>query len=1236
MPDRPYKGLMPYDESDARFFFGREAEVEIISANIMASRFTLLYGPSGAGKSSVIRAGVVSHLRTLSEQNVLELGKPDFAVVVFDEWRDDPIAALGAKVEKEALSLLSEQEIVNTEKENGSLVDTLRFWSEEIDGDLLIILDQFEEYFLYHPGEDGDGTLAVELPRAVNRQNLRVSFLISIREDALAKLDLFKGRIPSLFDNYLRIDHLDRSAAQAAIEKPIAEYNRLQKGKNEASIETELVKTILNQLAVGKVMFGADRTRVVESSEGSSIETPYLQLVISRLWDEEIKALSPPCLRLSTLERLGGAEQIVRTHLDKTMGALPIEEQDVAARIFRYLVSPSGTKIAHTAADLSEYTQVALSRLEPILEKLSRTGIRILRPVAAPLDKPGLPRYEIFHDVLTGAIADWRTRYVRAQELAEAERLRAESERRLMEERAEADRKLAEARRRANVLILGVIGLSLMLIIMIGLAVFAFQQRSLARHAQLEAVSQRAAAEKGRAEAVKQRNIAERARAVIEDQRQTAVARELSAAALNNLEVNPERSLLLSLYAVKGSISEGKPVLREAEEALHRAVQTSRLQLSLDAESGPEASSCVRVAFSPDGSRLATASRGHLNTVTVWNAVTGKKMISLPRQACQFSGIAFSPDGKRLATSSDDNTVRVWDTVTGKELLTLSGHSNSVNSVVFSPDGKRLATSSDDSKARVWDAVTGKKLFTLSGHSNSVNCLAFCPNGRWLATTGYDKTIRVWDTVTGKEVLILSGNTARINDLDFSPCGKSIRDGSSGAQDDSKDGLSTLILYVPSMRLATAMDDGNTVIWDALSGRELMTLYHSEVSNNAIAFDSTGTRLAAGYDDGVTRVFDVATGRVLLTLPCDTSSVKDLAFSPDGTRLVTAGEDGKARVWDVSPAGGAEWVTLVHPGVSVLDISYSHDGKFLATVDDDGNVRVWDASSGKVLLTLSGHTGRIFSITFSPEGNRLASLGTDQATKVWDAATGNALIDLPIEGQFSVKVNHTSAFSKNGKRLAVCSGATVQIWDASSGKELVSFTNQAGTIFSVAFSPDGTCVATGSDAGIQLWNAITGKEVNNLTGKEGTTYSVAFSTDGKLVAAGRMDKKVKVWNVTTGQMLSTISGHKGIVFSVAFSPDDKHLATASADATVKLWDVSNLEEVSMNPITLSGHAGAIYKVVFSPDGQRLATASQDGTSRVYALAIEDLVAIAKSRVTRTLTEVECKKFLHSEKCPPAP
>src|SRR5262249_44113887 len=117
--------------------------------------------------------------------------------------------------------------------ESGSLKEALQAWTLQLDADLLITLDQFEEYFLYHGKEDGDGTFAVEFPRALNDADLRVNFLISIRDDAVAKLDCFKGRIPKLFSNYLRVEHLRRDAAISAIRGPLEEYNRRVQPRGE-------------------------------------------------------------------------------------------------------------------------------------------------------------------------------------------------------------------------------------------------------------------------------------------------------------------------------------------------------------------------------------------------------------------------------------------------------------------------------------------------------------------------------------------------------------------------------------------------------------------------------------------------------------------------------------------------------------------------------------------------------------------------------------------------------------------------------------------------------------------------------------------------------------------------------------------------------------------------------------------------------------------------------------------
>jgi hypothetical protein len=423
VPSSPYKGLMPYAEEDAPFFFGREAELEIIAANLLAYRLTLLFGASGVGKSSVLRAGVAHHLRQAASRNATPGGPSEYVVVVFNSWRDDPVGWLRGRIlESIGDTLRSAAPVVQS---SGSLTDSLHSWTTQADTELLIILDQFEEYFLYHPQDEGDGTFAAELPRALNRRDLRANFLISIREDALAKLDRFKGRIPNLFDNYLRIDHLDSVAARAAIEKPVAHFNTINGSPGKRwTLEPQLVEAVLDQVRTGKVVLGSAGIGGVgdvgAGGDEARIETPYLQLVMTRLWREE-NAAGSQTLRQETLSRLGGADRIVRTHLDEVMKALSASERQAASRAFRYLVTPSGTKVAHTIADLADYAGISPPQLHGVTEKLCSGDVRILRPVAPSPDKPAAPRYEIFHDVLAPAILDWRQR-VEAERLTQVAR----------------------------------------------------------------------------------------------------------------------------------------------------------------------------------------------------------------------------------------------------------------------------------------------------------------------------------------------------------------------------------------------------------------------------------------------------------------------------------------------------------------------------------------------------------------------------------------------------------------------------------------------------------------------------------------------------------------------------------------------------------------------------------------------------------------------------------------------
>jgi hypothetical protein len=404
-PESPYKGLNAFEDSelDALLFFGRERETEIVVANLIASRLTVLYGPSGVGKSSLLRAAVARSLRALPEEPL---------VVVFSRWSEDPAAALTEAV----------GEALGSATRNGSPLAALE--DAQQGRDVYLILDQAEEYFLYHADDAGVGSFAETLP-ALLAAPFRVNVLVSLREDSLAKLDRFTGRITGLFANTLRLDRLDREAARAAIVGPVGRYAELT--GETVTVEPELVGRVLDEVGTGAIEPALGGLGVVESGEdGTRIEAPYLQVVMQRLWEDE-RAAGSDVLRVETLERLGGAQRIVEEHLEGAMAELSPPQKDVAARLFNHLVTPSGTKIAHELSDLADFGRVPVVELQPVLGTLGER--RILRS----LEEGGGVRYEIFHDVLAQPVLAWRTAHVADRELR---RQKEESDRRHRRHRA--------------------------------------------------------------------------------------------------------------------------------------------------------------------------------------------------------------------------------------------------------------------------------------------------------------------------------------------------------------------------------------------------------------------------------------------------------------------------------------------------------------------------------------------------------------------------------------------------------------------------------------------------------------------------------------------------------------------------------------------------------------------------------------------------------------------------------
>jgi WD40 repeat protein len=246
------------------------------------------------------------------------------------------------------------------------------------------------------------------------------------------------------------------------------------------------------------------------------------------------------------------------------------------------------------------------------------------------------------------------------------------------------------------------------------------------------------------------------------------------------------------------------------------------------------------VSFSPDGTRLAGASRdrkGKTETgVKVWMTQTGQEVLALKGLLREHVySVAFSPDGKRIASGSWDHTVKVWDVQTGGQVLTLPAPhgvadfdgSHIANGLCFSPDGSRLATVSLDS-VKVWDAQTGRQLFSFLGDRDIPTNVCISPDGKRLATAGQDRSIQVWDLQTGQEVLSLRGHTGDVYHVCFSADGK---------------------------RLASAGTDKTVKVWDAETGQELLSLT-TPAEVRCVCFSPDGNRLAGACADKTVKLWD--------------------------------------------------------------------------------------------------------------------------------------------------------------------------------------------------------------------------------------------------------------------------------------------------------------------------------------------------------------------------------------------
>ena len=1215
--------------------------------HLLNSRLTVLYGSREAHKSTVLRNGIAYYLNKVAHKNVEVHRTPGLAVVVFNDWykNDNPLISLKEQIEAD----LKKLGVFRSLPPDLPFVEILKKWTELIglngkDGKLFIILDQFEEYFWYQPEQE---QLKQELQQefvqfllsAIDDNNLKnANFLISIDETDRNNLVKIERLLDNISDkNYLYLLPIDKIYEDYKITHK--EWLRLKKEsddkKEKDNISPLTQKKLDNEKKISR-LFGIE-PKLVEKlldqikrdrlHQKDQISTPYLQIVMTRLWKEEVRKLkdeekkerylrfdnapvnfwlllleknflasillliqsqSSLVLSDSTYTRLKEAEGIVKEYVDKRLepnsqeqeDPLTLEEAKIAACIFDYLVSPSGAKVSHGVKDLFEYAKRSVLWLqeqqvvESLLHKLSKPYYRILNPI-------GDERYEIYHDVLAIPINKWRTKFQQKQ--------------------AEEDKK----RRQQDAMKI------------------AFSPKD-------------------------KRSIIERLVLIL---------------MLPEFSSQKEKAAILARQAYLFNQQFNEDLLSEVDKALYQAVNIPYFSCMLHGHKKDVSS----VAFSPDSKTFASGS--YDGNVQLWDLDNKKKATTLSfglktREYDRYGGgvlsIAFSPNGKKLAVGCGNGKVLVRDLNSpDTEPITLMGHRDEVWSVAFHPEGKLLASGGWDNKVYLWDLENSKNI-SICGriHPDWIWSVAFSPDGNTLAVGCRNGTVWLWGLRPSKKlklikVLVIDKENSLRHKFDKNDC------------NDRERQIFSITLSPDGKLLVAGSQDGKARFWDLSeldkSSSDVLPIREIEGQNMErliVAFSHDGQRLASGSTTGKLQLWKREKDHykfvedTLLqgheTHDKKSGGVSSVAFSRDNQWLVSGSWDGTIKLCDLRPPAAAPIVLQGHKH-RVATLAFSPNGKILASGSFDDTTRLWEWNNpeSQFILLRDCDEGNVNSVAFSLSSDEqiLASGNQSGNVRLWDIDKPNQVLQTLSHHREEVS---SVAFNPRDSQI-LASGThncTIWLWNVKNqNKPIKILKGHKDRINSVAFSPDGNILASGdSNHIVRLWWDLELPDAPSilLPRFEGRISSIVFSpkpfNELQILAVATNRETIDLWDVSPLQksldaepvFLSeycSLKELKGIC--IAFSHDGQFLAAGSYDSKVRLWD---LQQPKANPIVLEGCTKPIITLAFSPDGEWLAAGSQDNTIRIWIAKTKKLADMVCQKVWRNLTFQEWNEFV-GEKIP---
>jgi len=287
---------------------------------------------------------------------------------------------------------------------------------------------------------------------------------------------------------------------------------------------------------------------------------------------------------------------------------------------------------------------------------------------------------------------------------------------------------------------------------------------------------------------------------------------------------------------------------------------------------------------------------------------------------------------------------------------------------------------------------------------------------------------------------------------------------------------------------------------------------------DSVAFSPDGKQILSS-DDNTIKLWDASTGREIITF-ISPDILNSVAFSPDGREVLSGGvnyDKGRSkivRLWDMATSREIRTFSGYSNG------KFSPDGRQVVSRDENNTIKLWDVVTGREIRTFLGHSSGVWSVVFSPDGKQILSSSYDKTIKLWDAATGREIRTFLGHSHVVSSV----AFSPDGRKIVSgSSDKTVKLWDATTGREIRTFSGHLDSVASVAFSPDGKHILSSSwDETIKLWDIVTGREIKTFFGHSDVPISVVFSINGRQFLSGAYDGTIKLWDAVTGRLLYTI------------------------------------------------------------------------------------------------------------------